>query len=677
MRFRLYVVPENARDGEEIDYDFDSENYAEFEAKGMMMKERYSGDFTHTMWVMKPVPPTKYDIKQRESEAVRSGGVFDLEVTRQQSTIHQLILSGNKEDLEKPLLCRICELEIPLWFFERHNETCNEIHRLEMDINSIDENLAEFIDIINDLKGLLGGTKEGEPLYEGTNFQDLIDDNGRRSSIKQIRVLEHLFEGVETAMDISTPGAKDEEKAELPIEQQRLLSPSSESKFQQVRMWQKPITDDDALIKLINNIEPVLQSKLRAVTRMRNTIIYTEKIRHDWEEAIKQEFDSVGSVSENASGESSQASSPTKLEPPGSHEMGGKGSSSHAPSYYPYIGSSGLPSRTDTPVEGNNSGSSSKLASRKTSKGSIKPPNHPPIAAESETYRAKETVAPRLSQIFNTTSPFAESPKSLSVPRPNSAETTSVSPSNTSPLSQFSGEGYSPLSQAASPPIGIKNRTHRKKRSNVNANSSAMPSGSPSTSTKYVGFEKNGSASPHTPSSFTLETESRRYSSRIGPHSPRMSIVPTARATPASIRDFEVIKPISKGAFGSVYLAKKKATGDYYAIKILRKADMIAKNQVTNVRAERTILMSTAESPFVAKLFFTFQTKDHLFLVMEYLNGGDCASLIKQLGGLSEEWAKRYVAEVVVCLEHLHKQGIVHRWVSIASLGNTKRNAVT
>ena len=122
-----------------------------------------------------------------------------------------------------------------------------------------------------------------------------------------------------------------------------------------------------------------------------------------------------------------------------------------------------------------------------------------------------------------------------------------------------------------------------------------------------------------------------------------------------------MIKPISKGAFGSVFLAKKKVTGDYYAIKILRKADMISKNQITNVKAERMILMKQAESPFVVKLFYTFQSKDNLYLVMEYLNGGDCAALIKTLGSLPEEWAKAYVAEVVLGLEYLHARGVIHR----------------
>jgi serine/threonine-protein kinase RIM15 len=147
------------------------------------------------------------------------------------------------------------------------------------------------------------------------------------------------------------------------------------------------------------------------------------------------------------------------------------------------------------------------------------------------------------------------------------------------------------------------------------------------------------------------------------PMSPRQSsAAPVSRANPTSIKDFEVIKPISKGAFGSVFLAKKRVTGDYYAIKVLKKADMIAKNQITNVKAERMILMKQAESPFVAKLYFTFQSKENLYLVMEYLNGGDCAALIKSLGSLPEEWAKNYVAEVVLGLEYLHQRGVVHRY---------------
>jgi serine/threonine-protein kinase RIM15 len=130
---------------------------------------------------------------------------------------------------------------------------------------------------------------------------------------------------------------------------------------------------------------------------------------------------------------------------------------------------------------------------------------------------------------------------------------------------------------------------------------------------------------------------------------------------PPSIKDFEIIKPISKGAFGSVYLSKKKSTGEYFAIKVLKKADMVAKNQVTNVKAERAIMMWQGESDFVAKLYWTFSSKDYLYLVMEYLNGGDCASLVKVLGGLPEDWVKKYLGEVILGVEHLHSRGIIHR----------------
>ncbi|RCH94362.1 hypothetical protein CU097_013608, partial [Rhizopus azygosporus] len=134
-----------------------------------------------------------------------------------------------------------------------------------------------------------------------------------------------------------------------------------------------------------------------------------------------------------------------------------------------------------------------------------------------------------------------------------------------------------------------------------------------------------------------------------------------SRPTFPSIKDFDIIKPISKGAFGSVFLAKKRTTGDYYAIKFLKKSDMIAKNQVTNVKAERMILMSQTDSPFVTKLYYTFQSKDYLYLVLEYLNGGDCSALIKALGSLPEDWARNYLAEVTLGLEYLQSKNIIHR----------------
>ncbi|CAL5364235.1 unnamed protein product [Camellia sinensis] len=117
-----------------------------------------------------------------------------------------------------------------------------------------------------------------------------------------------------------------------------------------------------------------------------------------------------------------------------------------------------------------------------------------------------------------------------------------------------------------------------------------------------------------------------------------------------SIEDFEIIKPISRGAFGRVFLARKRATGDLFAIKVLKKADTIRKNAVESILAERNILISL-RNPFV----------ENLYLVMEYLNGGDLYSLLRNLGCLDEDMARIYMAELVLALEYLHSLNVIHR----------------
>src|SRR3990167_7699502 len=75
------------------------------------------------------------------------------------------------------------------------------------------------------------------------------------------------------------------------------------------------------------------------------------------------------------------------------------------------------------------------------------------------------------------------------------------------------------------------------------------------------------------------------------------------------------------GAYGKVFLVRKKATGDLYAMKVIKKSDTLHKNQQKNIKIERDILFSV-QNPFVVRLFFTFQNKDYLFWVMEYIQGG-------------------------------------------------------
>uniref|UniRef100_A0A1D1XKI4 non-specific serine/threonine protein kinase n=2 Tax=Anthurium amnicola TaxID=1678845 RepID=A0A1D1XKI4_9ARAE len=127
-----------------------------------------------------------------------------------------------------------------------------------------------------------------------------------------------------------------------------------------------------------------------------------------------------------------------------------------------------------------------------------------------------------------------------------------------------------------------------------------------------------------------------------------------------SIDDFEIIKPISRGAFGKVFLARKRTTGDLFAIKVLKRLHMIRKNDIEHILAERNILI-TVRNPFVVRFFYSFTCRDNLYLVMEYLNGGDLYSLLRKVGCLEEQVARTYIAELVLALEYLHSLGIVHR----------------
>ena len=95
-------------------------------------------------------------------------------------------------------------------------------------------------------------------------------------------------------------------------------------------------------------------------------------------------------------------------------------------------------------------------------------------------------------------------------------------------------------------------------------------------------------------------------------------------------------------------------------MKTLNKDDMIAKNLVDQVMVERNIL-ATIENPYVVKLFHAFHNKSRLYLIMEYLPGGDCAALLENIGCFDEQMAKLYIAETIMALDYLHSRNIIHR----------------
>jgi serine/threonine protein kinase len=127
------------------------------------------------------------------------------------------------------------------------------------------------------------------------------------------------------------------------------------------------------------------------------------------------------------------------------------------------------------------------------------------------------------------------------------------------------------------------------------------------------------------------------------------------------IHDFCIIKPISRGAFGKVFLGCKKTNMDVmYAIKVMKKTEMVNKNMVSQVVNERNALALT-KSPFCVQLYYTLQTASSVYLVMDYMVGGDLKSLLSVYGFFDESMATFYVAEVCLALQYLHSHSIIHR----------------
>ncbi len=127
-----------------------------------------------------------------------------------------------------------------------------------------------------------------------------------------------------------------------------------------------------------------------------------------------------------------------------------------------------------------------------------------------------------------------------------------------------------------------------------------------------------------------------------------------------SINDFILVKALSSGAYGKVILARKKNTDDFFAIKVLDKQKMMEKNVVEYVINEKNIL-SQMSNEFIVRGVYTFQSKKFLYMVMEFMKGGDLSSLLEQVGSFDEDTAKYYLAQIVLALEYLHSKGVIHR----------------
>ncbi|XP_020586296.1 serine/threonine-protein kinase tricorner-like [Phalaenopsis equestris] len=126
------------------------------------------------------------------------------------------------------------------------------------------------------------------------------------------------------------------------------------------------------------------------------------------------------------------------------------------------------------------------------------------------------------------------------------------------------------------------------------------------------------------------------------------------------VEDFELLTIIGRGAFGEVRLCREKATGHVYAMKKLEKSEMLRRGQVEHVKAERNLL-AEVDSDCIVKLYYSFQDDEFLYLIMEYLPGGDMMTLLMRKDTLTEEEARFYVGQTVLAIESIHKHKYIHR----------------
>ncbi|KAI8096700.1 uncharacterized protein BX664DRAFT_259275 [Halteromyces radiatus] len=622
----------------------------EMDGKGMLMYDRVTGEASHTMWVIKPMStrlwmdraltPVQATSGDRQSNTSLMSSTSDNKDKEEFLAPHlrhrslslptidtQAIHDGtdNKSttigtassetpslSIEKllslpPAICRVCERLVVAAFFEQHSELCVEIHQSEMDVTMCNDNLRDLKQHICELRDQ--ANNELDDYNKRTPEEREAMDNEHKLNIQAAREQddEDSIFGFELPVE-EAPSAVESKLAELEIYQDLLetldvaIGIGMPGEVQQ----DKPLSPSSSCSSFSsNNDRTTLQSlqSPRSKDRMIQVIYWRPPASDD--PHLTALIREVEEVSRN------KVSTVNRMRD--RLEYNERTRMDFQKATHQDIGWTEFVTPKDDLTENDNTTDTNKMDNMKESDNNNKGTE-------------KNEIKSILSRIKSWKTKGA------------------------SKLARRS-RAYSRKWATAIEPF-----TTGTNMSIVEMETIDTPMGSP-------GLRPTTSSTPPVTTATGHATPSNTPQQQEGkvPSMPPQGSISSTRATTPSIKDFDIIKPISKGAFGSVFLAKKRTTGDYYAIKFLKKSDMIAKNQVTNVKAERMILMTQTDSPFVTKLYYTFQSKDYLYLVMEYLNGGDCSALVKVLGRLPEDWARNYLAEVTLGLEYLQSKNIVHR----------------
>jgi serine/threonine protein kinase len=126
------------------------------------------------------------------------------------------------------------------------------------------------------------------------------------------------------------------------------------------------------------------------------------------------------------------------------------------------------------------------------------------------------------------------------------------------------------------------------------------------------------------------------------------------------LEDFDLLKVLGKGGFGKVMLVRKKGTTDIFAMKVLKKEAVIRRNQVAHTKTE-THILKQIRHPFLTRMYFAFQNEGKLYMVLNYLPGGELFYRLKREGRFSVERVRLYTAEIALGLGHLHSLDMIYR----------------
>lgn len=702
--------PCNEEAYDDNDIVFDDSNIVTLEACGILIRDNETQLISHSMWTVKPYVQKMFG---EELDSIlppdfikKLGFGATIFADYLKEIAEEEVLDERDLPSPKMVLCRVCESFVPAWWLETHSEHCVCEHRLDSLVHLLHDNLVEASsllksDSILEYKQLTINVRSSTARMVLQSLQDLCDIavNINTSEIRLPNNTEATTEDILLNPLTLTQGY------------QRAIydfSPNTKWNIENVQAWQISMKEEmerePGLSLLAHDTIDLAKKKVDAVLRLDNAMTYSLKIKNEINNWVLQliliqiENNKINlqhndgckscyspNISTPKKSLEMQAQPPAQLrniektnnsdfleEAFTSSAMVPDKESDNLPKFespQPHRGQGEIFAdsylMTDSIPEKNKEESIRGIAriGRNDSAGNSSYSNLSGTRFGSKSLSRSLTPRQRLDDqqnvYHNSNNSFSDRrdlsmsdvtenmvnlDSNASVPsiistKPNSFVGSSLLPKLKSTISLTPGRN-SPL-----PSLTAGQLSRRGSVSKLGNDKSPMSSSSNSGPPRdYLTPEQHPSAS-------SLPKQ---------PLSPLLLATNQIKSTVSNIKDYDILKPISKGAYGSVYLARKKLTGDYFAIKVLKKSDMIAKNQITNVKSERAIMMVQSDKPYVARLYASFQNKDNLFLVMEYLPGGDLAMLIKMMGFLPEKWAKQYISEVIVGVDDMHQNSIIH-----------------